>query len=211
MTILALEFSSPERSVALARGGVVLAGAAKAGGLRATNAFGLIEKVLADAKVLREEVGVIAVGLGPGSYTGIRAAIALAQGWQLARGVQLLGVSSAECLAAQAQAEEIFGRVNVAVDAQRGEFYLAAWEISETGRQEIAPLKIVTAAEIAGRKAAAEICVGSEMERLMFPAATMLARLAAERTDFVPGEKLEPIYLRETNFVKAQPGRLQGV
>ena len=72
----------------------------------------------------------IAVGLGPGSYTGIRAAIAMAQGWQLARGVKLLGVSSAEALAAQAQAENIFGRVNLVIDAQRGEFYLATWEIS---------------------------------------------------------------------------------
>ena len=49
----------------------------------------------------------------------------MAQGWQLARGVKLLGVSSAECLAAQAQAEKIFGRVNVVIDAQRNEFYLA--------------------------------------------------------------------------------------
>jgi len=36
----------------------------------------------------------------------------------------------------------------------------------------------------------------------------MLARLAGGRTDFVPGENLEPIYLRETNFVKAPPTRL---
>ena len=96
---------------------------------------------------------IIAVGLGPGSYTGIRAAIAVAQGWQLARGVKLLGVSSAECLAAQAQAEKIFGRVNVVIDAQRGEFYLATWEISDGGGKEISPLKIVPATEVAARQA----------------------------------------------------------
>ena len=117
-----------------------------------TNAFGLIEKVLAAAKISREEIEVIAVGLGPGSYTGIRAAIAVAQGWQLARGVKLLGVSSAECLAAQAQAEKIFGRVNVVIDAQRNEFYLATWEISEAERKEIEPLKIVPAADIAAAR-----------------------------------------------------------
>jgi len=65
---------------------------------------------------------VIAVGLGPGSYTGVRAAIALAQGWQLAREIKLLGVSSVEAIAVQAQAEKIFGRVNVVMDAQRNEF-----------------------------------------------------------------------------------------
>ena len=110
MTILALEFSSARRGAALARGGTVLSEAVETTGGRTTNAFGLIEKVLTEAKVLRGEVEVIVVGIGPGSYAGIRAAIALAQGWQLARGIQLLGVSSAECLAAQAQAEKIFGR-----------------------------------------------------------------------------------------------------
>ena len=91
--------------------------------------------MLREAGLEREQIEVIAVGLGPGSYTGIRVAISIAQGWQLARGVKLLGVSSAECLAAQAQAEKIFGRVNVVIDAQRNEFYLAAYEIS-SGRLE---------------------------------------------------------------------------
>ena len=205
MTILALEFSSEQRSVALARDGVVLAEACELGG-RDTKAFALIEKVLAAAKIAREEIEMIAVGLGPGSYTGIRAAIAVAQGWQLARGVKLLGISSAECLAAQAQG--IFGRVNVVIDAQRGEFYLATWEISAAARAEIAPLKIVTAAEIAARKNAGEICAGPAAEPVLFPSAGMLARLAAARTNFVAGEKLEPVYLREVNFVKSPPSRI---
>ena len=107
MTILALEFSSAQRSVAIARDGDVLAEASETGG-RGTNAFGLIEKVLAAAKIGREEIECLAVGLGPGSYTGIRVALSIAQGWQLARGVKLLGIGSVECLAAQAQAEKDF-------------------------------------------------------------------------------------------------------
>lgn len=200
MTILALEFSSEQRSVALARGGVVLAEASESGG-RNTKAFALIEKVLATAKVAREEIEAIAVGLGPGSYTGIRAAIAVAQGWQLARGVKLLGISSAECLAAQAQAAEIFGRVNVVIDAQRGEFYLATWEISGSERREVSPLKIVPAAP------AGESCVGPSAGTVLFPAAATLAGLAGQRSDFLAGEDLQPIYLRETAFVKAVPAR----
>ena len=203
MTILALEFSSARRSVALARGGVVLAEAVVQTDARSTDAFGLIEKVLAEAKILRQEIEVIVVGLGPGSYTGIRAAIAVAQGWQLATGVNLLGVSSADAIAAQAQAEQIFGRVNVVIDAQRGEFYLSAWEISATERKEISPLKIVSGAEKTARKNADEICVGPEAAQLIFPSAAVIARLVEGRNDFTAGEKLEPIYLRETNFVKA--------
>jgi tRNA threonylcarbamoyladenosine biosynthesis protein TsaB len=209
MTILALEFSSARRSVALARGGVVLAEADAAGG-RATAAFGLIEQVLAAAKVHRDEIRVIAVGMGPGSYTGIRAAIALAQGWQLARGINLLAVSSMDAIAARAQEVNLFGQVNLVVDAQRGEFYLAKWEISAEQRREISPLVIVPAAEVEQRQRAGEEVAGpaaSDPGKVLFPAATALALLGESRKDFIPGEKLAPIYLRETSFVKALPPR----
>jgi tRNA threonylcarbamoyladenosine biosynthesis protein TsaB len=203
MTILALEFSSARRSVALASAeGVLLAEAVAENGGRGTDAFGLIEQALAAAKISREAIGVIAVGLGPGSYTGIRAAIAVAQGWQLARGTKLLGVSSIESLAAQAQAEKMFGRLCLVVDAQRGEFYAAGWEISAAKRVPAESLKIVSAAEIAARETAGQLCVGPELERALFPTAAAVAALAAGRTDFLPGERLEPIYLRETSFVK---------
>jgi tRNA threonylcarbamoyladenosine biosynthesis protein TsaB len=225
MTILALEFSSPQRSVAVALGVTPDAArgdarsprkiceAVETGG-RNTAAFAMIEKVLTEAKIEREEIEMIAVGLGPGSYTGIRAAIAMAQGWQLARGIKLLGVSSVEAIAAQAQAEKIFGRVNVAIDAQRNEFYLAGYEISEKGWEEIEPLKIVTLAEIQSRADANEILTGPEVAkwfpngRVIFPRAATLAQLAAGRNDFMAGEGLEPVYLREANFVKVTPGRM---
>ncbi|HEX4349082.1 MAG TPA: tRNA (adenosine(37)-N6)-threonylcarbamoyltransferase complex dimerization subunit type 1 TsaB [Verrucomicrobiae bacterium] len=208
MTILALEFSSARRSVALARGGILLAEAVEQTGGRGTDVFGLIGRALETGNVSREEIEVIAVALGPGSYAGIRAAIAVALGWQLARGVKLLGVSSMDSLAAQAQAEKLFGRVNIAVDAQRGEFYLSVWEISGQSCAEISALKIAPAAEIAARQAAQEICVGPELERVLFPSAATVAVLAAGRADFVSGDRLEPVYLRETSFVKAPAGRM---
>jgi tRNA threonylcarbamoyladenosine biosynthesis protein TsaB len=238
MTILALEFSSPQRSVAALRPNfrrdefhesLTFQTKAKNGtrgtrpsdaivevietGGRGTNAFGMIGQALAGAKIEREQIEVIAVGLGPGSYTGIRAAISLAQGWQLARGVKLLGVSSADAIAAQAMAEKILGRLNVVIDAQRNEFYLATYEITPDGWREIAPLKILTKAEVQSRVEAGEILAGPEVAkwfpsgRTIFPRAAALAELAARRNDFVPGEKLEPVYLRETNFVKAPPVR----
>ena len=210
MTILALEFSSVQRSVALARDGCLLAETAEIGE-RGTNAFGMIEKVLAAAKLGRAGIECLAVGLGPGSYTGIRVALSIAQGWQLARGVKLLGIGSVECLAAQAQKK--IGRVNIVIDAQRGEFYLAAYDISTDGVKEVEPLKIVAAAAVESRVTAGEILVGPEVTRwfatgkILFPQAATLAMLAENRGDFVAGEKLEPVYLRETNFVKAPPRR----
>jgi len=208
MTILALEFSSEQRSVAILRGKTV-AEAVETGG-RHTAAFGLIEKVLADAQVEREQIDVLGIGLGPGSYTGIRSAIALAQGWQLARPVKLAGVSSVEAIAAQAQAEKMFGPVDVVVDAQRGEIYHARYEITEKTVSETGPLRIVRAGEL---KADA-VVVGPEATRwfpaakLIFPRASVIARLVADRGAEVVEASLEPIYLRETSFVKAPPPRV---
>jgi tRNA threonylcarbamoyladenosine biosynthesis protein TsaB len=185
-------------------------------GGQSTQAFNMIEKVLAEAKIEREQIDVIAVGLGPGSYTGIRVALSVAQGWQLASrngGMKLLGISSAECVVAQAQAEKISGRVNVVIDAQRNEFYLAAYEISAADRKEIEPLRILTRAKVESRAGANEMLIGPEVTRwfpngrIVFPRAAMLGQLALTRSDFVAGDKLEPIYLRETNFVKAPPSR----
>ncbi len=230
MTILALEFSSAQRSVAvldLMEGGAsplrqkdgALTGqrppdktaeVIETGGC-GTNTFGMVEQVLAEAKIEREQIEVVAVGLGPGSYTGVRVALSIAQGWRLARGVKLLGVSSAECLAAQAQAEKMFGRINVVINAQRNEFYLAAYEISSRGWKEIEPLQITALPGIQTRANAGEIWVGPEVTKwmpkgkILFPSASTLGRLVAGRRDFVDGDKLTPIYLRQANFIKAPP------
>src|SRR5882724_9207269 len=111
MKILAVEFSSGQRSVAVVEHGRVL-GSATETATRETHALTLVTRALTEAGLEREAVDCLAIGLGPGSYTGIRAAIALAQGWQLAAGearLKLLGISSAACLAAEAQALGWFG------------------------------------------------------------------------------------------------------
>jgi tRNA threonylcarbamoyl adenosine modification protein YeaZ len=209
MTILALEFSSPRRSVAIARldrqAEVVETGPA------AANAFGMIERSLVETKIEREEIEVLAVGLGPGSYTGVRAAISLAQGWQLSREVKLLGLSSVEAIVLEARNQNISGSCNVVIDAQRNEFYLAKYEIRRDGWQEMEPLKILPRAEVQSRSEAGQIVIGPEVDRwfargrLIFPRAAALTELVRRRTDFVPGEKLAPIYLRETSYAKSPP------
>jgi len=178
---------------------------------RTLNAFHLIETALASARLEREQIDCLAVGLGPGSYTGIRAAISIAQSWQLARGVKLLGISSVECLASQAQANGVTGGVSFIIDAQRNEFYLATYEIQPGGLKTVEPLRLAAMAEVAARAKAGELLIGPEAARwfpnahAMFPDAVVLAKLAVGRNDFAAGEKLEPIYLRATNFVKAPP------
>jgi tRNA threonylcarbamoyl adenosine modification protein YeaZ len=212
MKILAIDFSSSQRSVAALNGGSLCE--ALEANMRATNVIELIREALQGASLVREEVECLALGTGPGSYTGVRASIAMAQGWQLARGIRLLGISSAEAIAAQGQAEGLRGLANVVIDAQRGEFYLGTYDLNPGTPAEIVPLKIVSLDEICRRELNGERLIGPEVTRwfpkgqIVFPRAATLARLAANRTDFISGEKLEPIYLRETNFVKAPPARV---
>src|SRR6266850_5367602 len=128
MKILALEFSSPQRSVAVvdAIGNAppsplppALNEVVETGSLRA-NALGMIDAALRQDQVERDQIECLAVGLGPGSYHGIRLAISVAQGWQLAAGqerVRLLGIGSAACIASQAREEGLLGRVSVVIDA----------------------------------------------------------------------------------------------
>lgn len=214
MKILALDFSSAQRSVAVLNDGSALASeAVDVSPGREMKPFALIESALQQANLEREAIECIVVGIGPGSYAGIRVAISLAQGWQLATGVKLLGISSVECIAAQAAANGVSRKFSVAIDAQRGELYLAGYEAGNGVAHETSSLKLASRAEAQQSEQRGELLVGPEVTqwfpngKTVFPQAAMLARLAMARTDFLSGEKLEPIYLRETTFVKAPPAR----
>lgn len=211
MKILALEFSSSRRSVAVADdGGALLGSSARSEG---RDTIALIEEALAQAGSEREEIGLLAVGLGPGSYAGIRAAVALAQGWQIGREVKTLGLSSVACLAADAQSLGLRGEINIVIDAQRNEFYVARFQIEADELRVIEPLRLAACAEIELLAAKASVA-GPDLASWfptathLFPDAATLARLAAAQTDFIPADRLEPIYLRATAFVKAPPPRI---
>lgn len=213
MKILAIEFASERRSVALVENGRVLGRAEETGG-RNARAFALIDRALAEAGWQREDIERIAIGLGPGSYAGIRGAIALAQGWEVARGISLVGINTVECLAAQAVAEGVNGRVTIAIDAQRNEFYCANYEIADGTARCVEPLRIVGLEALKALSLPeAQLLVWPELQtrlpqsRVLLPDAAQLGLLAALETKTVRGCELTPVYLRETNFVKAPPLR----
>ncbi len=212
MKILAIDFSSHRRSVAAI--GETSRHEVVEDNPKSTDALGMITDALAGAKLARTVVECVAIGLGPGSYTGIRAALALSQGWQLVTDVKLLGISSAETIAAQAHADGVRARIAVVIDAQRGEFYLANYDLRRERPEQTAPLRIVSSDDVKRCEVAGEVIIGPEVTRwfpngrIAFSTASTLAILAATRTNFVSGENLEPIYLRETSFVKAPPPRI---
>lgn len=218
MKILALEFSSTERSVAVGlanRPGEFqeLGPEEREHGGLGMKPFSMIDRALTQAGIRREEIERLAVGIGPGSYTGIRAALAMAQGWQLARNIEVVAVGGVECLAAQAAGQGLFGRLHFIIDAQRREFYLATYDLTADGPKIIAPLRLATFAEVSALDAKSEPLLGPDARkwfpsaRDVYPHASTLARLAALKPP-VPANEIEPIYLRETAFVKAAPPRM---
>lgn len=216
MKILALEFSSPVRGVAVAVDGVVRGKADERGG-RGVHSFRLIDAVLRESGLQREEIDCIAVGTGPGSYAGIRIAIAIAQGWQLACGVKLRGINSADGLAAHVAGQGEEKHFYVGIDAQREELFLARYEVTASSVRIVAPFHRAEEADWE-RIAAGEICYRPDlletnqqgMIALPPPAAT-LARLASERRDSIAGFAMEPVYLRRAEFVKAPPPKFGAV
>jgi tRNA threonylcarbamoyladenosine biosynthesis protein TsaB len=90
----------------------------------ANRLLGAAEAALEQAGVTWEEVERIAVGVGPGSFTGLRIGIATARALAQARGLPLVGVSSLEALARGAGEADL---VLAVLDARRGEAFAAAW------------------------------------------------------------------------------------
>ncbi len=212
MWILALEFSSRVRTAAVWDSDDTTGtppAVASESAARATPVFSLIETALRQAGTDRAAIRRIGVGLGPGSAMGIRAAIAVAQGWHLARGVSVVGANSLEVLAAGLQAGGLRGRVHLVTDAQRGEWHLAGYGLEPAGVRPATTMRLVPRDTVLALLHAGEPVLGPDVAEVLpgardaFPDAATLARLAARMEPVAAPELLEPVHLRAPAFAKA--------
>jgi tRNA threonylcarbamoyladenosine biosynthesis protein TsaB len=208
MTVLAFDCAVSGLAVAVVRDGAGLAERREAGRGQAATLLPAIAATLQEAGVDRRALSLIAVTVGPGSFTGVRVGLAAARGLALALGVPLAGITTTAALLAAAPND---GRLTVAaIDTHLGDWFCAC----APDRQ--APFVATTealAAKLAGR--ACRI-VGPQAEALAqqvpnavaqpgLPDPILLARLALadgieawrarNRTEGLP----RPLYLRGVN------------
>lgn len=127
MRVLALETATPVASVALLDQSGVLASRAVRAPMRHLEWLAAaIAGMLGDAGARPDGVEAVAVGCGPGGFTGLRIGIATAAAWARARRVPVLGVGTLEVLAVSAAAA---GLVLPVLDAHRGEVAAALYRV----------------------------------------------------------------------------------
>jgi tRNA threonylcarbamoyladenosine biosynthesis protein TsaB len=124
-----------------------------------TRLLSMIAEVLERAGGGWEAVERIAVGVGPGTFTGLRIGIATARALAHAREIPLVGVSSLQALAAGAGAPVVIA----VIDARRGEAFAAAWRGPELELEPRALRPEALALEVgrlAGADGAAPLAIG---------------------------------------------------
>lgn len=125
MKLLAFETATEACSVALYVDGQVLERFDVAPRRHAELSLPWAEQLLAEAGIARSQLDAIALGRGPGAFTGVRLAIAIAQGIALALDRPLLPVSTLQTLALRAPEQTT--QVLASIDARMGEVYAARY------------------------------------------------------------------------------------
>jgi tRNA threonylcarbamoyladenosine biosynthesis protein TsaB len=150
MRILAFDTATRATTVALDLGGgeVIEARDDPPAGLRprhATTLLPLSDRLLERVGIELADIDLIAVGVGPGTFTGLRIGIATARGLAQALEIPAVGVSTLQSLALNERAfrgvEGGFGAVAPVLDARRGEVFAAAWPVASVEDSDAALLR----------------------------------------------------------------------
>ena len=205
MRFAAIETSTEWCSLAVWRDGEIAALERRAGHRHSELALPMLETLLG-----KDQLDAVAFGAGPGAFTGLRIACALAQGLAFARGLPVIGISSLEALAQESGA----ARVVACIDARMREVYYAALEKRAGRWHEVIAAQCVAPQsaprppgegwvgcgngfEVYGEALKARVSV---MKPAIHPTAVAVAQLAAPR--LAAGEGVDaalaaPLYVRD--------------
>jgi tRNA threonylcarbamoyladenosine biosynthesis protein TsaB len=139
--LLALDCSTDEVAVAVAAGARRCSRVLVGGALASSRLIGLALESLAECGLRMDQLDAVAFGAGPGAFTGLRCACAVAQGLAYGIGKPVLAIDSLLLLADDARAQtSLDDEIWVAVDARMDEVYAASYRFEVTRwRTTIAP------------------------------------------------------------------------
>jgi tRNA threonylcarbamoyladenosine biosynthesis protein TsaB len=200
MLTLAIEASTYAGSVAVLRDGVVVAeGTTAMRGEREERLMPAVADALMTAGVAPNALDRVVCGAGPGSFTSLRIAGAIAKGLALVAAVPLYPVSSLLLLVAGARPALAPGRYVAATDAMRGDVFAAAFTVTEASIAVESPTTIVAKAalEAFAREQSARL-VGPDQSMAIAPHARGAASLGSRIEWPVPADlaSWEPTYGR---------------
>ena len=221
MIILGIESSTDQVSCAVGGSEGVLASFSAARSRRhAETLTPAIKFICEQAQVELSQVSVVAVGIGPGLFTGLRVGVATAKAMALALRVPMVGLSSLDLLAFPLRHANRL--IVPLIDAKRGEVFTASYRHVPGGVQRMTDYIVSTPDDLASELEAdadeclligdgalryAEVFEGNDRLELgtvgtAFPSASALVELAhprAVREEFVSPAEVEPMYLRKAD------------
>lgn len=208
MIVLAMDSSTSACSAALWADGTVLSRRLSPMARGQSEALmPMVAEVMEEAGLDFAALGLLAVSVGPGAFTGLRIGLAAARGLALATGLPLAGVSTPLAVAHGVPEAERHGRtLMVAMESRRDEAWVQVFDAGLTPLGEVAALLPEHAAllvsgplVVAGDAAAAILALRPDAVAATapgWPDAGLVARLAAEQWGRGQSLPPEPLYLR---------------
>ncbi|PSV59059.1 tRNA (adenosine(37)-N6)-threonylcarbamoyltransferase complex dimerization subunit type 1 TsaB [Photobacterium sp. GB-3] len=228
--ILAVDTATENCSVALLMGDEVISRCEYAPREHTTKILPMVDTVLAEAGIKLNQLDALAYGQGPGSFTGVRIGIGIAQGLAFGADLPMVGVSTLAAMAQGTYRVHQADNVLSAIDARMGEIYWGQYQRKIDGdwqiigaEQVIVPDALVESVQTetgiwltAGT--AWEVYADTlgklpfEMQQgsVLYPDSqdmVHLAKFAFARGESVSAEVASPVYLRDTVTWKKLPGR----
>ncbi len=181
----------------------------------------LVKKLLSDTELSMDNIGLIAVANGPGSYTGLRIGIAAVKGMCLALGTKCIGVSTLEELAYNVCSTK--ATVLSVLKARKGVVYFGAYKADGQNVKRVYEDRVCELCEVKAFADATEgdiIIVGDccdEIKSELFPQddriavahpkdrlqnATSVCFVGINKNEYIDAERLEAVYLQNTKAEK---------
>lgn len=217
MKLLALDTATEACSAALLRDGAISERYEVPGRGHAERLLPMADELLREAGLAVVDLDAIAFGRGPGGFTGLRIAAAVAQGLAAGAGLPVLPVSNLAALALGGARASGSGRILACMDARMGQLYWAAYAVTGDEVAALGPESLTAPAAVlappggpwfgaghgfaawpglAARLGAALI----DVDASLLPRAADVARIASGALaagQAVPASRAQPVYLRD--------------